>query len=64
MKLFIRNMVCIRCKMVVKDELTKLGLRYSSVQLGEAELPDDITLEQHERIRAVLSKAGLELMDL
>lgn len=26
LKLYIKNMVCIRCKMVVKDELTKLGL--------------------------------------
>ena len=36
-KLYIKNMVCIRCKMVVKDELTKLGLRYISVELGEVE---------------------------
>ena len=63
MKLYIKNMVCIRCKMVVKNELTKLGLRYCSIQLGEAELPEGITPEQRERFRAALSKAGLELMD-
>ena len=37
LKLYIKNMVCIRCKMVVKDELTKLGLRYISVELGEVD---------------------------
>jgi YesN/AraC family two-component response regulator len=63
MKLYIKNMVCIRCKMVVKDELTKLGLRYNSIQLGEVELREGITPEQRERFRAALSKAGLELMD-
>jgi hypothetical protein len=36
-------MVCIRCKMVVKDELTKLGLNYTSAELGEADITDEIT---------------------
>jgi AraC-like DNA-binding protein len=56
-------MVCIRCKMVVKGELGKLGLHYSTVELGEAELTDDITLEQREQFKAALLKSGLELMD-
>jgi AraC-like DNA-binding protein len=56
-------MVCIRCKMVVKDELTKLGLNYSSVELGEAELLERISPDQLEQIRAALLKSGLELMD-
>jgi YesN/AraC family two-component response regulator len=63
LKLYIKNMVCIRCKMVVKVELTKLGLRYDSVELGEAELPENITPDQHERFRAALLKSGLELLD-
>ena len=36
-------MVCIRCKIVVKDELTKLGLQYKTVELGEAEIVENIT---------------------
>src|SRR5580692_11910009 len=63
MKLYIKNMVCIRCKMVVKDELTKLGLRHSSVELGEVELLDSITPDQREQFRAALLRFGLELMD-
>ena len=63
MKLFIKNMVCIRCKMVVKEELTKLGLKYSSVDLGEAEIFESITAIQREQFRAALLKSGLELMD-
>jgi YesN/AraC family two-component response regulator len=49
--------------MVVKDELTKLGLPYSSVELGEAEIMEGITPDQREALRAALLKYGLELMD-
>ena len=44
LKLYIKNMVCIRCKMVVvKDELTKMGLHYTTVELGEAEIIENIS---------------------
>ena len=56
-------MVCIRCKMVVKDELTKLGLRYTNVELGEADIMETISAEQHDLIKEALLKSGLELMD-
>ncbi|THU38229.1 helix-turn-helix transcriptional regulator [Niastella caeni] len=63
MKLYIKNMVCIRCKMVVKEELSKLGLHFISVELGEAEVLENISAEQHDQIRTALLKSGLELMD-
>ncbi len=56
-------MVCIRCKMVVRDELTKLGLHCTVVELGEAEILETITPEQREEIRSVLLRSGLDLMD-
>jgi AraC-like DNA-binding protein len=56
-------MVCIRCKMVVKEELTKLGLHYTSVELGEAEVRENMSLEQHDQFKTALLKSGLELMD-
>jgi YesN/AraC family two-component response regulator len=56
-------MVCIRCKLVVRDELSKLGLKYITVDLGEAELVDSLSSEQREQIRAALLRSGLELMD-
>jgi AraC-like DNA-binding protein len=62
-RLFIKYMVSIRCKMVVRSELDNLGLRYESVELGEARLREDITPEQREKLRAALLKSGLELMD-
>ena len=56
-------MVCIRCKMVVKDELTKLGIQYTTVELGEAEVRETPSEIQYAQIRTALLKSGLELMD-
>src|SRR5688500_6067730 len=63
LKLHIKNMVCTRCKMVVKEELSKLGLHYNAVELGEADLIENITPAQREQFRQALLKSGLELMD-
>lgn len=63
MKLYIKNMVCIRCKMVVKEELAKLGLHVTTIELGEAEILETITAGQHDEFKLALLKSGLELMD-
>lgn len=56
-------MVCIRCQMVVKAELEKLGLRYCNVKIGEAEIIDTILPEQLTELDIALKKSGLLLMD-
>jgi YesN/AraC family two-component response regulator len=56
-------MVCIRCKMVVKSEIERLGLHCISVDLGEAEVKESISAEQLRRLDSALKKTGLELMD-
>jgi AraC-like DNA-binding protein len=63
MKLFIKYMVSIRCKMVVKSELDKLGLHYLKVELGEVNVRENLTDEQRNQLKAGLMKSGLELMD-
>jgi len=56
-------MVSLRCKMMVKEELKKLGLRYVFVDLGVVEILEDITPEQHDQLKINLLKSGLELLD-
>lgn len=56
-------MVSIRCKMLVKAELEKLGLNYGLIELGEVDVKDTISEQQRKQLRANLLKAGLELMD-
>ena len=49
--------------MVVKAELEKLGLHYIVVELGEAEIMESISEEQHDQFKEALLKSGLELLD-
>ncbi len=49
--------------MVVKSELEKLGLQYTTVKLGEAVIKEDISQEQIDHLDLALKKSGLELMD-
>ncbi len=56
-------MVSIRCKMLVKAELEKLGIHYTRVELGEAEIEEDISLQQWDELNATLKRSGIELID-
>ena len=49
--------------MVVKSELEKLGLHYIVVDLGEVEIMENISEEQHDQFKEALLKSGLELLD-
>jgi len=56
-------MVSLRCKILVKEELKKLGLHYVIVDLGVVEILEDITKEQRELLKENLLRSGLELLD-
>jgi len=49
--------------MVVKAELEKLGLRYIDVNIGEADIIDNIGPEELQKLDKALRKSGLLLMD-
>ena len=63
MKLYIKYMVSLRCKMVVEEELKKLGLKYAALDLGMVETLEDITHEQRDSLKVNLLRSGLELLD-
>lgn len=56
-------MVSLRCKMMVKEELKKLGIHYVILDLGMVELLEDITEEQRAQLKINLLKSGLELLE-
>jgi len=56
-------MVSVRCKMVVKEAFKKLGLHYVTVNLGEVNVLENITDSQREKLKVILLKSKLELMD-
>ncbi len=55
-------MVSLRCKMLVKEELTKLGLNCVVLNLGMVEILEDITEDQCAQLRENLLESGLELI--
>ena len=63
MKIYIRYMVSTRCKMLVKEELKKLGLHFIVVDLGEVDVMENISPQQRSQLKEALLNSGLELID-
>ena len=63
MKLFIKNMVCNRCKMVVKSILEKLDLHPIQVELGEVDLQETDIFAVKEQLLQELQLLGFDLLD-
>lgn len=62
MRLYIKNMVSLRCELMVKQELKKLGLRYLVVTLGMVELQGKASHEQFQKLEENLLALGLEVL--
>lgn len=62
-KIYIRNMACESCKAVVKDALIKLNLNPIKVELGEVEIKEDLTVAKKQKLEAIISKVGLEIVE-
>lgn len=56
-------MVCRRCVLSIEDILTKLGIKYESVQLGEIHLLNELPETKREKLSDELAKVGFELID-
>lgn len=61
--LYIKNMVCNRCIMVVEDLLAKLGFTPLHVELGKAIIQETVEKAELEHIRQTLQSVGFELID-
>ena len=61
--LFIKNMVCNRCIMVVQNELDKFDLEVKNIRLGEAILDKEPTTEEKDKLEKALILLGFEVID-
>lgn len=61
--LYIKNMVCNRCIMVVQNELDKLGVNVKHIALGEVLLEKELTPEEKTNLDNVLIPLGFEVID-
>ncbi|WP_018475781.1 helix-turn-helix domain-containing protein [Echinicola pacifica] len=63
MKLYIKYMVSLRCKMVVTEELNKMGIQHYGVELGYVDILQEISNEDRLLLGQNLQKSGLELLE-
>ncbi|NGM62743.1 helix-turn-helix transcriptional regulator [Sphingobacterium sp. SGG-5] len=61
--LFVKNMVCNRCILVVQNELDKLGIDVKNIKLGEVTLTKDLTIQEKDRLEEALIPLGFEVID-
>lgn len=63
MKLLIKNMVCPRCIIAVKNILESEGVTVKSISLGDAEIEEELTDERRLSVARKLQDMGFELLD-
>lgn len=63
MKLYIRNMACESCKIVVRKSLEKLNIQPIRVELGEADIKGKLSAEKKQKLNKEIGKAGLEVVE-
>ncbi len=56
-------MVSMRCKMILKEELQKLGVHAFSIEMGYVEIYEPFSDEKREALSNALLEVGLEMMD-
>lgn len=61
--LYIKNMVCDRCRFVVQKGFLDLGIEPLSVRLGEVTLQNPLNQEQASKVVAMLESYGFALID-
>ena len=63
MKVQIKNMVTIHCKEAVKSELNKIGLHCKSLDLGEVDIMEELSVNELEQLKIYLLISGFELLE-
>ena len=62
MTIYIKDMVCVRCKMAVRSVLEELGIPFIKIELGFAELAKSLNNDELHILNTALKRFELELM--
>ncbi|MBK8344315.1 MAG: helix-turn-helix transcriptional regulator [Bacteroidetes bacterium] len=63
MKIYVKNMACESCKLVVKEALEELNIQPVKVELGEIETKEKVSDEDKIKLNKKIKKVGLELLE-
>lgn len=56
-------MVSVRCKLIVQQQLDRIGIKYLSIDLGMVELENSISIDQIDELKKSLQLVGLEMLE-
>ena len=62
-EIFIKNMVCNRCKLVVNDIVNKVGIEDAMVEMGKVTFSGELNPGQYQVLRDYLEEVGFEIID-
>lgn len=60
MKLYVKYNINIVCRMVLQEQLEKLGLNYEVEGIGEIDIKEELSQEKLEQVEALFNKYGIE----
>jgi AraC-like DNA-binding protein len=63
MKLYIKYMVSLRCKMIVQEALDSLKIKYVDIELGLVETVVSTSEKKRRELEEILKKSGLQLLN-
>jgi AraC-like DNA-binding protein len=63
MKVYVKNMACESCKVVIKEVMAELDIHVLKIELGEIETREDISSDDRKNINSRIRKAGLQLLE-
>lgn len=63
MKLYIKYMVSLRCKMIVQEALDSLNIKYVDIELGLVETVVSTSEKKRRELEEILKKSGLQLLN-
>ncbi|MBL0103158.1 MAG: helix-turn-helix transcriptional regulator [Bacteroidetes bacterium] len=63
MKIYVKNMACESCKIVVQEALQELEIDSAKVELGEIITKEDVSDSEKKKLNNIIQKAGLELLE-
>lgn len=63
MKIYVKNMACESCKIILKEALEELDISTIKIELGEIEVKEELTTSEKKKLNSKIKKAGLELLE-
>ncbi|HEY1045361.1 MAG TPA: AraC family transcriptional regulator, partial [Bacteroidia bacterium] len=63
MKLQIKNMVSMRCKLMLQNLVNKFGLHIKIIKLGELDITEELDKTEKAKFRTALREIGLDIID-